>query len=342
MNKLRLAIVGCGFWSRYQTAAWKELSGKVEIVALCDKDLAKAKLQAEACGVSRIYNDIEELLKNEQIDFVDIITDVDSHATLVKLVADHHKTVICQKPMGRSYLEAEEMVNYCEMKGVPFFIHENFRWQRPIRKLKELLDENRIGRPFKANLKFCSSYPVFENQPFLAELDQFILTDVGTHVLDVARFLFGESHSVYCQTHRINPFIKGEDVANVFLMHQSGVHCYTEMSYASILADESFPQTFVLIEGQEGSLHLTKDYQITLTTKDGIKTIDATPGIFDWSLADYALIHTSIYECNKNILSQLNGEGEAETTAADNLKTIGLVFDAYKSAKINAVVLSGH
>ncbi|MCB0686643.1 MAG: Gfo/Idh/MocA family oxidoreductase [Saprospiraceae bacterium] len=338
MNKLKLGIVGCGFWSHYQTAAWKELSDQVEIVALCDRQLSKAKAQAEKFSINRIYNDAGELLKNEQIDFVDIITDVDSHVPLVKLFADHHKQIICQKPMAPSFAQALELVEYCDRKGVDFYIHENFRWQKPIRVLRKMLKEGLIGTPFKANIKFCSSFPVFDNQPFLAELDQFILTDVGTHILDVARFLFGEVDTLFCQTHRINPKINGEDVANVFMTHGTGVHCYAELSYASILEDEAFPQTYVLVEGEKGSLHLKKDYQIVYTSKESCEVIDASPPVFAWSLADYALIHTSIFECNRNILSDLCGEGRAETTAEDNLKTLKLVFEAYRSAKDNLII----
>ncbi|MCB0670228.1 MAG: Gfo/Idh/MocA family oxidoreductase [Saprospiraceae bacterium] len=338
MTKPRLAIIGCGFWSHYQTAAWKELDDKVEIVALCDKDLNKAKTQAEHFGIRRIYNDAGELLKNEKFDLVDIITDVDSHASLVKIFADYGKAIICQKPMGPSYSIAEEMVRYCRNKNVRFFIHENFRWQKPIRLLKKLINDGLIGKPFKSNIKFCSSFPVFDNQPFLAELEQFILTDVGTHILDIARFLFGEVDSLYCQTHRINPMIRGEDVANVFMKHLGGVHCYAEMSYASILENEAFPQTFILVEGEHGSLHLGPEYQIHCTTKGETVNYEATPDVFGWSLPDYALIHTSIYECNLNILEDLLGKGKAETTGEDNLKTVKLVFDAYDSAAENRVI----
>lgn len=340
MKKLKLAIVGCGFWSAYQTAAWKELEDQVEIIALCDRDLHKAKQQAEKFGVKRIYHDAGELLKNENFDFVDIITDVDSHAPLVKLFADYGKHVICQKPMAPGYGIAEDMVQHCRRRNVRFYIHENFRWQHPVRALKKLLQEGMIGKPFKANLKFCSSFPVFENQPFLAELEQFILTDVGTHILDLARFFFDEVASIYCQTHRINPEIKGEDVANVFLKHEGGVHCYAEMSYASILENEAFPQTFILIEGDQGSLYLGPGYQIHCTLRNQTTILDATPPVFDWSHPDYALIHSSVFACNRNILEDMLGRGKAETTGQDNLKTLKLVFDAYESAATNRVIFS--
>src|SRR5690606_30298126 len=110
-----------------------------------------------------------------------------------------------------------DMVRICKDANVSLFIHENWRWQSPIRKVKQLLDSGILGNVFKVRVSFCSGFPVFDNQPFLADLDEFILTDIGSHILDVCRFLCGEADSLYCHTARVNPKIKGEDVANVFM-----------------------------------------------------------------------------------------------------------------------------
>jgi predicted dehydrogenase len=185
---------------------------------------------------------------------------------------------------------------------------------------------------------FCSGFPVFDNQPFLAELEQFILTDIGSHILDICRFLFGEAETLYCQTHSVNPKIKGEDVANVFMKMRNGVSCYAEMSYASILEYESFPQTFVLVEGENGSIHLTKDFEIRLTTRSRTEVIKAAPKMYPWLDPDYGVIHSSIVDCNQDILNQLQGKANAETTGADNFETVRLVHASYASAANNQLI----
>jgi len=63
------------------------------------------------------------------------------------------------------------MVATCRQAGVPFIIHENWRWQTPIRHVKALLDRATIGQPFRARIQFSSGFPVFDNQPFLKELE---------------------------------------------------------------------------------------------------------------------------------------------------------------------------
>lgn len=337
MAKLRFAVLGTGFWANYQIPAWMELEG-IELVALYNRTRSKAEALAQQYKVPNVYDDAAELLDKEQLDFVDIITDVDTHASLTKMAAKKGVTVICQKPMASRLPSAKDMVTTCDSAGVPLFIHENWRWQAPIRKVKELLNTDAIGKVFKARVTFCSGFPVFDNQPFLAELDEFILTDIGSHILDTCRFLFGEAETLLCHTATVNPRIKGEDVANVFMKMKSGVSCYAEMSYASILEYEPFPQTFLLIEGQHGSIQLTKDYSIHLTTRKGTEVIAAKPKMYSWLDPKYAVVHASIVDCNKDILLALQGKHDAETTGADNLKTVRLVHAAYASARSKKII----
>ncbi len=334
---LRFAVIGTGFWAKYQIPAWFELEG-VELVALYNRTKSKAEMLANIYHIPAVYDDVQHLLENENLDFVDIITDVDTHTTFTNLAAKHGVAVICQKPMAPKLSIAKEMVEVCEKHNVPFFIHENFRWQAPLRKLKELLNAGVIGDVFKARVTFCSAFPVFDNQPFLTELDEFILTDVGSHILDVCRSLFGEVESLLCHTRSVNPKIKGEDVANVLMKMQHGISCYAEMSYASILEYEPFPQTFVLAEGSKGSIHLKKNYEIAITNADGTESIIVEPRTYPWLDPDYALVHSSIVDCNRDILHALQGHGQAETTGVDNLETVRLVHASYASARQHRLI----
>jgi predicted dehydrogenase len=204
MDKLRFAIFGTGFWARFQLAGWRELDG-AECVAFYNRTRQRAEVLAREFGVSAVYDNPEALLDHEKLDFIDIITDVGTHASLTHLAAERGLNVVCQKPMATSLEEAQTMVDVCQQAGVQLLINENWRWQFPIRQFKRILSEWRIGRVFRARLHYCNSFPVFDNQPFLKELDQFILTDIGSHILDSARYLFGEASSLYCHTARVRP-----------------------------------------------------------------------------------------------------------------------------------------
>ena len=333
MSKLKFAVLGCGFWSKFQIGAWSELED-VELVAVYNRTFSKAQKIAENFKVPKVYDNPEELFSKEKLDFVDIITDVDTHAHFVEMAVRHGvKYIICQKPMAPDFETAKKMVKICADAGANLYIHENYRWQAPVRRFKEIIDSGVIGKPFKARVSFLSGFPVFDNQPFLKELDHFILTDMGSHVLDVCRFLFGECYELWCRTKAITPAIKGEDVAVIMMDMKNGMPVYIEMSYASIVEHDTFSTLNILVEGETGSVFLGPKFEIRTTTRKGtVSEIVKFPS-FSWADPDYIVNHESGIHINKNILDDIRGIKKAENTGADNLETVRLIWASYESAE---------
>jgi predicted dehydrogenase len=342
MNQLRFAIFGAGFWSRFQYAAWRELRG-VRCVAICDRERAKAEAFAREFDIPAVYDDATRLFANEQLDFVDNITQVEGHKPIVLLAAQHKVPVICQKPMAATLKDARAMVAACRDANVPFFVHENWRWQTPLRAVQKALASGLIGNAWRARITMVSGFAVWENQPALKELEQFILADMGVHLLDAARFLFGEAQSLYCTTKNTRPgFFKGENLATV-MTEMNGVTVISEMAYAATpLERECFPQTLVFIEGERGSLELTPDYWVRVTTKNGTQAKRHAPPRYAWADPAYDIAHASLVPCHANLLAALQGKGQAETTGADNLKTLELIYAAYDSARTGKAIQLQH
>jgi D-apiose dehydrogenase len=338
-NKVKIAVLGCGFWSQFQIGGWLELP-HVEIVAVYNRTLARAEERASQFGISHYYDHAETLLqKHPEIDVIDIITDVDTHAAFVALGAKYDKHVICQKPMAPSLSAARNMVKMCQEAGVKYYVHENYRWQPQFRRIKQILDSGTIGAPFRCKTHFNTAFPVFETQPFLAQLEQFALTDQGSHQFDILRFLFGEADSLYCTTQQVKKGIKGEDVATTVLKMKNGVVCIQEISFSSLLEKEIFPQTLLLIEGEKGSIKLEPDLVIKTTTQEGTQSETVFCQKYWWQTERLTNEPPSIVSCNENILNDLLGNIKAETTGEDNLKTVELVFSAYESAQKNTVII---
>ena len=278
--------------------------------------------------------DPEELLLREELDFVDIITDPWTHSKFVQLAAAHKVPVICQKPMAPTLAESESMVEACKQAGVPFLIHENWRWQAPMRELKNVLDSGAIGEPFRARITYVSGYPLFINEPWLKDWPKYIILDMGSHLLDVARFLFGEAERLYCQVDRIHAHFKGEDVATLMLTMGGRITVTIELGFAeNYLENDAFRSTPILVEADKGSVELDFMSRLRVTTKSGTHVRSVPSPVYSWALPNYQHSHSSIVPCNANLLRALRGDGPAETTGEDNLKTMRLVFAAYDSAQ---------
>jgi D-apiose dehydrogenase len=326
------ALIGCGFFSKNHLHAWAELPG-VEIVALCDANPQRLQEAAQEFGIATNYASAEELFANEALDFVDIATTVGSHRALVEMAARHGVPCICQKPFANTLDDAVAMIQSCRRAGVPLMVHENFRWQSSIQAVHKALDEGQIGEPFWGRVSFRSAYDVFSGQPYLATEDRFILQDLGIHIIDIARFLFGEVKTMSASTTRINPNINGEDVATLLMKHTSGLTSVVDCSYATANTQELFPQTLIEIDGTLGTLRLCADYRLAIHVKGGsTQVVDCAPPLHGWAQRPWHNIQDSVLNIQAHWLQCLADGCEPQTSGADNLNTLLLVEKAYESA----------
>jgi predicted dehydrogenase len=331
VNHFRGALIGCGFFAVNQMHGWRDVDG-ASIVAICDRDPKRLQLLGDQFGIERRYTDAAELFAKEKLDFVDIATTVASHRPLVKMAAANRVPVICQKPFAPDLSDAKAMVAACAKAGVPLMVHENFRWQSPIQAVKRAIDSGAIGRPFFGRISFRSGYDVFSGQPYLATGKRFIIEDLGIHILDIARFLLGDVTSLTARTARINPDIAGEDVATMLMDHEGGATSVVDSSYATRLAVEPFPETIVEIDGSEGTIRLEQGYRLTVTGRSGTSVSDVSPPVLPWASRPWHNIQESVVAIQQHWVDCLKNGRDADTSGADNLKTLALVEATYQGA----------
>ena len=324
-------LIGCGFFAINHLHAWRDIAG-VEIVAICDRDPARLAAVGSQFGIARQYTDAAAMLAAEALGFVDIATTVPSHRSLVELAARHRLPAICQKPFAATMADARVMVDACATASVPLMVHENFRWQHPIRQVRAVIDRGEIGAPFWGRVSFRSGYDIFAGQPYLAQGERFILEDLGIHALDVARFLFGEVSSLAARTNRVNPAIKGEDAATVLLGHASGATSVVDVSYATKRTPDPFPETTVEVDGSEGSIRLTQGYRMAVTAAAGTRKVDASPPVLPWAGKPWHGVQDSVRAIQQHWADCLRAGREPDTSGRDNLRSTALVEAAYASA----------
>ena len=331
MTELRGALIGCGFFAINHLHGWRDAKG-ARIVAICDRSEERLSLAGDQFGIAARYTDAAKMLEREQLDFVDIATTAPSHRALAELAAARGVSVICQKPFAPTLDDAKAIVVACDKAGVALMVHENFRWQSPIQKVKDILSSGLIGELFWGRVSFRSAYDVFSGQPYLAEGERFIVEDLGIHALDIARFLFGDALAISARMTRVNPNIKGEDVATMLLDHGQGVASVVDCSYATQLEQELFPQTLIEVDGTKGTLRLAANYQLTVTANGKTVRSDLTPPLLPWASMPWHNIQESVGLIEQHWVDCLAKGVEPQTSGRDNLKTLALVEAAYKSA----------
>jgi predicted dehydrogenase len=338
MATLRGALIGCGFFAVNHLHGWRDVTG-AEIVAICDTSAERLNSVGDQFGIAARYRDAAEMLARETIDFVDIATTAPSHRALAELAARHGRGVICQKPFAPALDDAKAIVADCGKAGVPLMVHENFRWQSAIQTVKKMVARGDIGEIFWGRVSFRSAYDVFSGQPYLAGGKRFIVEDLGIHALDIARFLFGDVDNVSARVTRVNPRIKGEDVATMFLDHGNGVASVVDCSYATELEHELFPQTLLELDGTRGSMRLGPDYQLIVTSGGKTMRHDLSPPVLPWASRPWHNIQESVVLIQQHWVDCLRIGTEPQTSGQDNLKTFALVEAVYRSASTRQTVL---
>jgi D-apiose dehydrogenase len=333
------ALIGCGFFAQNHLHAWQDLRVEgVDLVAVCDIDPAKAKAAAERFGVTHVYTDPEALLAEQRLDFVDIATRMDTHRALVLAAVRHGVDVIVQKPFAPSYEDCVAMVEAAAKAGVRLAVHENFRYQAPMRRVAEVVHSGRIGSPSWARIAFRTGYDVYRTQPYFHHEPKLAILDVGIHVLDLARVFLGEVERISCETQRRNPKNIGEDTATMMLRHISGAVSLVECTYEAKALPDYFPQTLLAIEGDRGALTLHGDFRMVVTSDGVASEGDIGTPLLSWTEQPWHIAQESVLLTQRDILAAWRQGREAETSGADNLKTYALVDAAYAAADSHKAV----
>ena len=332
-QRLRGSVIGCGFFAENHLNAWASMEG-VELVAVCDLDPAKAASAAQRFGAGRHYTDAATMLREEKPDFVDIATTVASHRALVELAAAER--IPGDRPEAvrrRPWPTARRWWRPVLPPACRLMVHENFRFQPPLRTIRELTAQGLIGTPHFGRITFRTGHDIYVKQPYLATEERFIISDLGVHVLDMARFYFGEVDSIACRTKRVNPKIKGEDSATMLLQHKAGAVSVVDCSYATPILPDPFPETLIEIDGDQGAMRLEQGYRLRIGRRGGkaeIRELDPAP--LRWAERPWHVVQESVLRIEEHWVDCLRRGVEPETSGADNLKTFALVEAAYRSA----------
>ncbi len=149
---VRLGVLGAGNIADMNVAGYIE-HPHCDVLAVCDVDSAVAKDAAERWDVPRVYSDVDELLADDDIDAVEILTPTHMHYAHVGAALRAGKHVSVQKPITNTVDEAFELGRLAEDKGLTLRVSECFVHYPPLEQAKKLISEGAIGRPIGVRIR---------------------------------------------------------------------------------------------------------------------------------------------------------------------------------------------
>lgn len=142
--KTRIAVIGTGIMGRGAVMIWQRHPG-VEVTAVCDTDIEKARKVAGELGIPRFYGNHRELLDKEQVDAIHVNTPDWSHRDPVIDSLNAGKHVLVEKPMTTDLAEADEIVRTVERTGLVMQVSFNHRWLSVYHKVYSDIQKGSIG-----------------------------------------------------------------------------------------------------------------------------------------------------------------------------------------------------
>ncbi|MEW4565514.1 cyclase family protein [Bremerella sp. JC770] len=336
MSKLRGICVGAGYFSRFHLDAWRRMEG-IEIVAICDPNPTAGQAMASEFGVTRTYRSLAEALSAETSDFVDIITPPGTHLELVQTAAQHGVPVICQKPLAPDLKTAQQMVDVAAAAGIRFMVHENFRFQPWHREVKSMIESGIIGSKLHAitcRMRMGDGWGAdayLARQPYFREMPRFLIQETGVHFIDTFRYLGGEIQEVYCVARRLNEAIQGEDAVQLLVRFESGATATWDANRfnESRSADPRYTFGMFLIEGNEGSIWIDEEGQITFAR------LGETPARHEYTPSRIGFAGDCVLPTQQHFIDCLRSGEPFETNGNDYLRNLQIVEAAYQSAEAN-------
>ena len=283
MEKVRIGVIGCGGIARGKHMPAHKANPNSELVAFCDIVVERAEQAKINFGTeeSKVYEDYKELLKDESIDAVLVLTHNSEHCRITVDALNAGKHVMCEKPMAMNYEEAKKMIEARDKSGKILTIGYQNRFRKDSLYLKGLCEEDEFGEIYYAEATAIRRRAVPTWGVFIDEEKQGggPLIDIGTHALDLTLFMMNNYEPAYCvgkTFHKLNKQtgtgnawgdwdterFTAEDAAFGFVVMKNGALINLRSSWALNYIDAK--EAVTLICGEKGGADMPAEGELRL------------------------------------------------------------------------------
>jgi predicted dehydrogenase len=221
-STLRVAIVGAGMIGRAHARAFRTLGAtfqpapaRVELTVLADADLELARDAQVRWEVGRVVPSWREVVDADDVDIACVGLPNHEHRAAVEALVAAGKHVLCEKPLAPTTTDAQAILNAARQAGVVHGVGFNLRRAPALAAIQGAVSRGVIGEPRQFSARYFTDYAASPEVPFTWRYARGLagsgaLGDVGSHIIDLGRFLVGDIASVAGAT--LSTFIKQRPV----------------------------------------------------------------------------------------------------------------------------------
>jgi predicted dehydrogenase len=263
MKTLNFAILGCG---KIGTKHAEKMRGVdyVKLVAVCDIVPERAKMLAEK-HVCKSYTKLEDLLKDPEIDFVNICTPSGLHPKHSIQALNAGKNVLCEKPMALTVKDAKKMVATAKKNKKLLYVVKQNRYNPPVKLAKQLFDEGKLGKPIMCivNMLWNRNDAYYKSDPWRGTLalDGGTIYTQAIHFVDLMLMFMGKPKRISGMTGTLNHKIEIEDTGSIQVEFAN--KAIGSINYTTCATKKNFEGSITLIFSK-GTIKIGGEYINTI------------------------------------------------------------------------------
>jgi len=318
----KICIIGCGYISSVHIEAYLSYSEKVAL-SLCDVDLEKAKSAGAPYGVKSYFQSYEEVLKQEDIEIVDICLPNSLHAEVAVAALNAGKHVLLEKPIATTLSAADAIIAAAQSSDKKIMVAESDRFVQASAAMDVLIKEGAVGDVFWVQGNAFGTFKPSGWRLSKSLVGGGVLIEWGIHYVHAVNWLCGgEPQAVYARLHRNTyPEAEGEDSAFVMIEYASGITGQINVGYGVVGAPRP-PRLMVC--GSEGTLWQDQGLWLRMCNK----TADTPEQILPESHYDDA-VRAGIW----HFLDCIHSNGEPIVSGELARRDLEVVMGAYRSSE---------
>lgn len=261
---VRIGVVGTSWWTDLMFGPALRSHGQAEWLAICGRDQGRAKEIAAKFGVPQVYADYHEMFAQAGLDGVVIATPDDQHPAMTLAALEAGLNVLCEKPLATTAAQAREMYERAEAAGRIHMVLFTNRWLPWFQYAHDLVAQGAVGRVYHGEFNSIGDYARQPKYAWRFDQDRAngVLGDLGSHMIDMARWLVGDMTRVSAQlgVHVARPGVAGRplnpanDVAQLLVEFANGANGVIQASAVAHSADRA--SKLVKLFGEAGSLEI--------------------------------------------------------------------------------------
>lgn len=255
-KKFKVGIVGTGYIANLHLEALKKIKD-VEVVGCCDVNLRKAEDFKKKWAIPFVCNSLVQLLKENQLDVIHILTPPDYHYALAKEIIENRVNVFLEKPMGISSEECNDLVQLAIGNNVQIGVNHNAIFHPLFLRLLRDIAENRIGKISRVVAYQTLPLRQLESGKFsfwMFKSPKNIIFEQAPHPLSQVRALLGNIEEIKTSTSGKRELTPGRFFYDCW---QAMAKCENGIAFLHLSFDnQCFPQNLFIVTGQDGTIHI--------------------------------------------------------------------------------------